>query len=152
MKKLTLVLMVALMATACCNCRNSSPKAHAPLDVTVWQLQQMNGRNVAAMLQEGEQAQTLVLSKDGSYGGYGGCNSYGGEFKITPSEVEHQKDIVGKIDFGAMYSTKRFCGHHNNEDEFFKTLDGVDSYVIDGEMLYLFTAGDLTMVFTPQKK
>lgn len=146
MKKLSLILVVALLATACCNCRNASPKNHKPLNATEWTLWQMNGRNVAADLTEGK-APTLVLSADGSYGGFGGCNSYGGEFKITPSEIKYQKESVGKIEFGPMYSTKRYCPDDRFEYAFFNVLDGVDSFTIEGDVLYLFEGGELKLVF-----
>ena len=147
MKKLIVILAVAVLATACCECRKSSPKNHKPLNATEWVLQQMDGRNVASDLQAKEGVPTLVLSTDGSYGGFGGCNSYGGQFKVTPSEVKYQKDNAGKIDFGAMYSTKRFCPDDRFEYAFFKTLDSVDSFTIEGSHLYLFVQGELRLVF-----
>ena len=146
MKRIVLIVAVALFAVGCCDCRKTSPKAHKPLNATEWTLRQMNGRNVASELTEGK-APTLVLSTDGSYGGFGGCNSYGGQAKITPSELKYQKNTAGKVEFGAMYSTKRFCPDDRFEYAFFKALDGVDSFTIEGDNLYLFTQGELTLVF-----
>ena len=147
MKKLIIVLVVAVLATACCECRKSSPKKHKPLNATEWVLQQMDGRNVASDLQEQEGVPTLVLSPDGSYGGFGGCNSYGGQYKMSPSEVKYQKDSVGKIEFGAMFSTKRYCPDDALERALFRTLDRVDSFTIEGDHLYLFVQGELRLVF-----
>ncbi len=146
MKKIVLLAAVALLVTGCCDCRKTSTKIYKPLNATEWTLRQMNGRNIAAELTEGK-APTLVLSTDGSYGGFGGCNSYGGQAKVTPSELKYQKDTVGKIEFGAMYSTKRYCRDDKLEYAFFKALDGVDSFTIEGDNLFLFTQGELTLVF-----
>lgn len=151
MKKIAFIVAIALAAVGCCDCRKSESGNHKPLNVTEWRLQQVEGRNVASLLTE-ESVPTLVLSADGSYGGNGGCNNYGGQYTIVPSELSYQKDSVGKIDFGAMYSTKRYCPNDKFEYEFFGLLDKVDSFTIEGDRLYLFTDGELKLVFVAGSK
>lgn len=151
MKKLVLLVAIATLAAACCNCRNSSPKNHKPLDATLWELQQCNGQNVASLAETPQDIPTLRLSPDGSFGGYGGCNSYGGQAKITPSEIEYQKSSVGKIELGNAYSTKRFC-KSLLEPNYFAALGRVDSFTIENDMLYLFADGELILVFKAKKE
>ncbi len=147
---LLIVTLCALFATSCCPCRKASHKAHQPLLATTWVLEQIDGQNVASDNSSFKDA-CLILGNDGSFSGYGGCNSMGGKYVMTPSEARSQKDVAGKIEFGDIFSTKRMCPNDQLEMNFFRTLDKVDSYVVDGEKLLLLSGGELRLVFRAQQ-
>lgn len=152
MKKSLSLLIVglsALLATSCCPCRKASHKVHQPLRATTWVLVQMDGQNVTSATSSSEGAR-LILGDDGSFGGYGGCNSMGGQYKMTPSEARSQKDVAGTIEFGDIFSTKRMCPNDELEMAFFRTLSKIDSFVIEGDKLLLLSGGELRLVFRAQ--
>lgn len=152
MKKSLYILLVALSAlvlTSCCACRKAANKEHKPLLTTAWVLVQMDGRNVAQELSEGVPPR-IILADDGSFGGYGGCNSMGGQYRMTPAEAESQKDIAGTIELSNVFSTKRMCPNDKLEMEFFRTLSSVDAFTIDGNKLLLLSQGELKLVFEAQ--
>lgn len=152
-KSLILILasaMTMLLAGSCCPCRKASNKNHKPLTATEWSLVQMEGRNITADF-TAEECPRLVLATDGSFGGYGGCNSMGGEYKLTPSEAPSQRDKAGVITLGNIFSTKRMCPNDRLEMEFFTLLSKVDAYTIEGSKLFLFDDGELKLVFDVKK-
>ncbi len=145
----SLVLMLAV--ASCCPCRKAANNNHRPLLSTEWSLVQMDGKNITeAFASEG--APRLVLGDDGNFGGYGGCNSMGGTYKMIPSELPSQRDVAGKVTFGGIYSTKRMCPSEGLEMTFFKALSECDSFTIEGTKLFLFHNGELTLVFEAQQQ
>lgn len=147
---LTIGATIALLVASCCPCRKASNKNHKPLTTTEWSLVQMEGRNITTDFTP-EERPRLLLAADGSFGGYGGCNSMGGEYKIVPSEALSQKDIAGKVTFGNIFSTKRYCPNDGLEMALFATLSEVDSYTIEENRLFLFKDGELKLVFESAK-
>lgn len=143
---LAAIAFVAVAALSCCPCRKAPQKNHKPLLQTSWILQQMDGRNLAGEMKS-DQLPRLVLETDGNFGGFGGCNSMGGSYKMTPSEARSQKDISGAMTFGGVFSTKRYCPDDRVEMEYFALLAKVDSYTIDADRLFLFVGGELKLVF-----
>ena len=141
-----LVAIVAL-GQSCCPCRKAVKRNHKTHNATQWTLSQIEGQNVAELLVE-DKAPTIIFDTEGSVGGYAGCNSFGGQYKIVPSEVEYQKNIVGKLSFGSMFSTKRFCPNDKVEMRYLALLDKIDSFTIEENKLFLFTNGELKLVFT----
>ena len=141
------LVAIAALGASCCPCRKAVKRDHKPLNATQWTLSQIEGQNVAELLVE-QKAPTIVFDAEGGVGGYAGCNSFGGQYKITPSEVEYQKNIVGKLSLGGMFSTKRFCPNDRLEMRYLSLLEKVDSFTIEGNKLFLFTDGELKLVFT----
>lgn len=150
---ITIVALVVVMALGygCCNCRRGVQRNHLPLNTTEWKLVQIEGQNVADLLVE-QKAPTIIFDSEGGVGGYAGCNSFGGEYKITPSEVEYQKDIVGKLSFGSMFATKRLCPNDRVEMRYLSLLDKIDSFTIEENKLFLFTNGELKLVYNAVEK
>ncbi|MBQ8335674.1 MAG: META domain-containing protein [Tidjanibacter sp.] len=146
---ITIITIIAMtvLGYSCCNCRKGVQRNHRPLGTTTWNLTQIEGQNVAELLSE-QKVPTIIFDTEGGVGGYAGCNSYGGQYKIVPSEVEYQKDIVGKLSFGAMFATKRFCPNDKIELRYLSLLDKIDSFTIEENKLYLFTNGELKLVYT----
>ena len=143
---ITAVAFVAIATLSCCPCRKGTSKPHKPLLQTAWVLQQMEGRNLTAEMKT-DQLPRLVLEADGNFGGFGGCNSMGGSYKMTPSEALSQRDISGTMALGGMFATKRYCPDDKVEMEYFALLAKVDSYTIDADRLFLFADGELKLVF-----
>lgn len=143
---LAATLLIAV-AASCCPCRKASSKAHSPLKTTEWTLVQIGGENIASMLKT-EGTPRLVFAEDGSFGGYGGCNSLGGQYEVIPSEARSQKNIAGKMRLSNVFSTKRMCPNDELESRFFSMLAVVDSFTIDGDKLLLFSDGELKLLFT----
>lgn len=109
-------------------------------------VEQMEGKNVASLVAQGEQAPFLTLGNDGSVGGYAGCNRIGGQYRIVPSEAKSQREVAGKMEFGQMLSTKRYCPNDKLERTFLRLLSQVDAFVIEGDYLHLLHNGELVMV------
>ncbi|MBO7300592.1 MAG: META domain-containing protein [Tidjanibacter sp.] len=146
----TLALFFVLV-TSCCPCRKAVNNTHSPLLATEWSLVQMDGRNITESFAE-EGCPQLILGEDGNFGGYGGCNSMGGAYTLTPSESPAQKNTSGVVAFANIFSTKRMCPNDRLEMEFFKTLSECDSYTIEGSKLFLFKDGVLMLVFEAKTK
>lgn len=141
----TIALLFAL-ATSCCPCRRASGVSHAALKTTVWNLVQIEGRNVAGELVE-EASPRIVFDQEGTFGGYAGCNSMGGSYKMTPSEALSQRDVAGEISLSGLYSTKRYCPNDRLEMQFMKLLSEVDSFTIEQNRLFLFSGGEMKLLF-----
>jgi heat shock protein HslJ len=149
MKKSQIVALVMLVAAttlgSCCSCRKST-QSHTPLKATEWKLEQIGASTVASLLKE-KATPTLILAEDGSMGGNGGCNTFGGSFRITPSEAPAHKNTMGEIAFSNVFSTKRYCLNDEVEMAYFSALGSIDSYTIEGNKLFLFSSGELKLVF-----
>ena len=145
---ITIIAIIAMttLAVSCCNCRKGVQRNHKPLNTTEWILTQIEGQNVAQLLSE-QTPPTIIFDNQGGVGGYASCNNYGGQYKIVPSEVEYQKEIVGKLSFSAMFATKRFCPNDQLEMKYLTLLDKIDSFTIEENKLFLFTDGELKLVF-----
>ena len=142
------VVAIAVVFASCCPCRKASNKNHKPLNATEWVLVQMDGRNISEQFKaESNGAPRVVFGEDGSFGGFGGCNSMGGKYRQMPSEAPSQKDIAGKIKMSDIMSTKRYCPNDQMEMALFQALSEVDSYTIDGNKLMLLKNGELKLVF-----
>ncbi len=149
MKKSQIVALVLLVVAttlgSCCSCRKAT-KNHAPLKATEWKLEQIGSSSVASLLKENA-TPTLILAEDGTMGGNGGCNTFGGSFRITPSEAPAHKNTMGGITFSNVFSTKRYCLNDEVEMAYFAALGTIDSYTIEGNKLFLFSSGELKLVF-----
>lgn len=148
MKKMQIILALlcaTMLAASCCPCRKGGNKNHKPLLSTEWRVVQMGGKNITSLF-AGEELPRMIFSSDHTFGGYGGCNSMGGEYNITPNEAPSQKDIAGTITFANIRSTKRFCPNDQVEMTLFKTLSEVDAFTIEGNKLFLFDNAELKLV------
>ncbi len=144
------VAIAALLATSCCPCRKASNKQHKPLAATEWHLVQMEGKNITSLF-AADETPRLILNTDGTFGGFAGCNTMGGQYKITPNEAPSQRDIAGTVAFDNIMSTKRYCPNDQVEMSLFKLLSEADSFTIDGNRLYLFDNGELKLLFEAKK-
>ncbi len=70
----------------------------------MWKLQTLFSRDVV----QGDQPLTLEFLEDGTFKGFGGCNSFSGKYSL---EGEVMK-------FGPVVSTKKSCGPATDEQEY----------------------------------
>lgn len=147
------VLLSSLLFVGCCSCRKaakeSAKAAEAkPFVTTAWTLSQIGTKSTAAMLPEGENMPRIIFAEDGSFGGYAGCNSMGGEYQVA-DRVEDEKSgtISANLTILNPFTTKRMCPNDEMERDFLAALATVDSYVQEGAKLMLFSNGVLQLVF-----
>ena len=127
---ISVVILSAFLLSACGSIGGSS----SDLKGSAWELVSLGdalpvpGTNV-----------TLSFEKD-NLGGNGGCNSYGGEFKLKGD----------KLTIGNVYSTEMYCeaeGIMDQEARYYQMISNVESFSVDGEELILNTADGETLVF-----
>ena len=124
--------VVMSLAVGCCSCRKG--KNNKPLVGTEWQLMRMMGQDVDV----DDTQFVFQFSADGSFSGVGACNRMMGNYSTT-----EKRDIK----FGALAGTRMMCPKVNLEAEFTKIVGQVTHYDIDGDMLLLFSNGELHAVF-----
>lgn len=154
MKKSQIIAFVLLLSAtlvACCSCRKTAQKS-VPMVATTWTLEQLGGHSAQAMLPEGELLPRVTFAEDGSFGGYAGCNSMGGQYEIVPNQ-EAAKDgaITGELKLLNPFTTKRMCPNAEMENALLAALATIDSYTIEGDRLFLLSAGELKLVFVADK-
>lgn len=154
MKKLqfgALIMMVLITLGACCSCR-SAAKNNKTLVTTTWQLEQMGGKSVVEALPAGERLPSLIFAEDGTFGGYAGCNSMGGQYEVSPNEEAAKKGaVMGTLKLLNPFTTRRMCPNDRMEMAFLAALSTVDSYTIEGDKLFLLSSGELRLVFAAVK-
>lgn len=127
-----LVIATAIALASCCACRKSN-SAKVPLMQTKWTVVQLDGQTVKT----DDNFYIILTGEDGRFNGRGDCNSMFGTYTVGAD---------GAIDFAGVASTRAFCPNQQLEDTFFRTLEAVTSYTIDGKMLMLFRDGDVAAV------
>lgn len=127
------VACVILAASACCRCRTYQRRTQKPLEGTLWQLQQLEGRTVKA---EDEQF-TLTFYAEGRLAGKGACNRIMGSYAT---------DEKGEMKIRQLAATRMACPGLDVENAFVKMLEGVTHYQMDGPMLLLLRDGELCAV------
>jgi heat shock protein HslJ len=138
MKKLSIILLIAIMFLTACSIDIGS-KSVPDLDGTAWNLIKINDKDAL-------ESTTVTISFDGSdVSGNGGCNHYGGG--VT-------KDSDGNMEFGMLFMTEMYCledGVSDQEYEFFSALDEVMTFESKGgNLLMLNEGGDTILEFVPQ--
>lgn len=103
------------------------PAAPAAPSITdrVWELHALGGQSEPLGL-DGKPLRLRLDSATSRAGGFSGCNSYGGPYKLEGSTLS----------FGPTASTKMFCEPvQAQEDAYLKALAGVSSWqLVDGEL------------------
>lgn len=111
-----------------------SPVAGDPLKGTSWSLLEMNGRSAL-------EGTTVTASfADGNVSGSGGCNSYGGAYKVNGDKLQI-KELV---------STLMACadtGVMDQEAAFLSALGNAQSFKLTGGQLQVVTADGQELTF-----
>lgn len=134
MKKTWIVIIAALVLALTLSACGLVGKGTSDLKGSAWELVSLGD----ALTVPGTNV-TLSFEKD-NLGGNGGCNSYGGEFKIKGD----------KLTIGSVYSTEMYCeaeGIMDQEARYFQLLSSVESFSIAGEELILTNTDGETLVF-----
>lgn len=128
------VCAAALLFAGCCKCRSYQKRTRRPLAGTEWKLVQMMGQKIE---REESDAFTLLFSEAGEVSGKGACNRLMGGYTTDASRA---------LKIGPLASTRMMC-YDDRESDYFRMLEGVTHYDMDGPMLLLLSDGSLFAVF-----
>ena len=137
MKKLLVMLIVAVMAVACCTPCRSRVKNAKPLEGTTWHLVKVGGESYTLPAD----AFNIILKENG-LGGRGACNSLLGQYATGDKFA---------LRFSHLGSTKMLCPENEAlEMKLIKILSQTTHYDIDYDMLMLLNNGEIIAVFKAQ--
>jgi heat shock protein HslJ len=85
---------------------------------------------------------TVEFTADGKVAGFGGCNNFGGSYKVSGS----------KLTVSDIFSTDMACDNMNVESIFLDALKKNDKYEITDSKLYLYSNGNVTAILTKASK
>ena len=137
MKRLFVVLMIAVMAVGCCSTCRMRAKNAKPLEGTVWHLVKMGGESVTLP----DDSFNIILNENG-LGGRGACNSLLGQYATGDKFA---------LRFSHLGSTKMLCPNNEAlEMKLLQVLSKATHYDIDYDMLMLMQNGVVLAVFKAQ--
>ena len=138
MKRLFVVLMIAVMAVGCCSTCRMRAKNAKPLEGTVWHLVKMGGESVTLP----DDSFNIILNENG-LGGRGACNSLLGQYATGDKFA---------LRFSHLGSTKMLCPNNEAlEMKLLQVLSKATHYDIDYDMLMLMRNGEIIAVFKAQE-
>lgn len=140
MKKRKTILAAALVActalmSSCCGCRASKSNNPYTLESDSWVAIEVDSKKISS-----EEEGAFTITFDGNEGqilGKGECNRFFGSYTATQDK---------KLTFSNVGATKMMCPNQEQEDRFFNTLNTIDSYTIDGDMLMLLSSGEVEII------
>jgi len=100
--------------------------AETPLQGTRWDLVALSNANIASEKMPGNIY--IILNKDSTVTGNGGCNSFTGKYSLGKNNV---------LSFGEMVRTNVACPAIDVERKFVNSLAKTDHYYIKGDTLSL---------------
>ena len=137
MKKILVVMLVAVLTVGCCSTCRSRVKNAKPLEGTVWHLVKIGGESLTLPTDEFN----IILNENG-LGGRGACNSLLGQYATGDKFA---------LRFSHLGSTKMLCPHNEAlENCLVQTLAKTTHYNIDYDMLMLISKGETIAVFKAQ--
>jgi heat shock protein HslJ len=136
MKLFFLHLFLLLSFTAVMADNSADQKSDVSITNTYWKLLDIKG--VSVTLCENLKEPYFILKNDHKVAGFGGCNRFFGNYKVTPTQIS----------LGAMAMTRMMCkGTMELEQNFQKVLQEATHYKIQGENLQLFSNNQLLASF-----
>lgn len=137
MKRLCILLVVAVVAIGCCSTCRMRVKNAKPLEGTVWHLVKVGGESYTLPSDEFN----IILNENG-LGGRGACNSLLGQYATGDKYA---------LRFSHLGSTKMLCPHNEAlENKLVQILAKTTHYDIDYDMLMLMCNGEILAVFEAQ--
>lgn len=138
-----LTLIMVTLLSSCCGCHKAI-KNPRTLVSNEWMLKEMNSQSDIVK----DDNNSFVIAFDDvekRISGMAECNRFFGSYTLEP---------VHKISFSALGATRAMCPNMSYETEFLQTIQDVDSYTIDGDVLLLQKGGDVVLIFdaVPQVK
>ena len=97
-----------------------------PLAETKWRLVQLNGNNVDPTTRKDYYMN--FDSKSGTFKAFVGCNRITGTYFMKATK---------KLSFSKISATKKGCDNINFENDFIKTIQKTDNYMVEGNVLHL---------------
>ena len=130
-----LAVAVAAMVAGCCPCRKLKMRQEAKDMVDIeWKMIQYRGKSFT-----GKEGYTITFGAEKIFTGKGDCNRIKGEYIVND-------DGTLKIELPPA-STRMMCPDQAMENEFFKMIQSLESWQMDGSLLMLFAHGELVAVF-----
>lgn len=137
MKKILVVMLMAVLTVGCCSTCRSRVKNAKPLEGTVWHLVKIGGESFTLPANEFN----IILNENG-LGGRGACNSLLGQYATGDKFA---------LRFSHLGSTKMLCPHNEAlETRLTQILAKTTHYDIDYDMLMLMQNGTVLAVFKAQ--
>ena len=137
MKKMLLLLIIALLTTGCCSTCRWRYKNSKPLEGTTWHLVKVGGETLVLPAD----SFNIILNENG-LGGRGACNSLLGQYATGDKYA---------LRFSHLGSTKMLCPDNEAlEMNLIKILSQTTHYDIDYDMLMLINNGEVLAVFKAQ--
>lgn len=120
MKKVILILLIALVMLSACSKQTS-------LVDTKWKLINLDGKTAMT-----DVTITLNFGED-SIGGSDGCNAYGGSYTASETTIKFGDDL---------FSTEMYCTDEimTQSTAYYNVLGKIDSFMVDSQLLTLFDA------------
>ena len=137
MKKILVVMLVAVLTVGCCSTCRTRVKNAKPLEGTVWHLVKIGGESFTLPTDEFN----IILNENG-LGGRGACNSLLGQYATGDKSA---------LRFSHLGSTKMLCPHNEAlENRLVQILAKTTHYDINYDMLMLMQNGTVLAVFKAQ--
>lgn len=137
MKKIFLILIVAVLAVGCCSSCRWRYKNAKPLEGTTWHLAKVGGESLTLPYESFN-----IILNENSLGGRGACNSLLGQYATGEKFA---------LRFSHLGSTKMLCPNNEAlEMQLIKILSQTTHYDIDFDMLMLMKEGEVLAVFKAQ--
>ena len=137
MKKIFLILIVAVLAVGCCSSCRWRYKNAKPLEGTTWHLAKVGGESLTLPYESFN-----IILNENSLGGRGACNSLLGQYATGEKFA---------LRFSHLGSTKMLCPNNEAlEMQLIKLLSQTTHYDIDFDMLMLMKEGEVLAVFKAQ--
>ena len=137
MKKIFLILIVAVLAVGCYSSCRWRYKNAKPLEGTTWHLAKVGGESLTLPYESFN-----IILNENSLGGRGACNSLLGQYATGEKFA---------LRFSHLGSTKMLCPNNEAlEMQLIKILSQTTHYDIDFDMLMLMKEGEVLAVFKAQ--
>lgn len=145
MRSKSVLFLIAILVISCATTSMAQrdrdlSTGQAVLAGTQWRLVSMGRIGSDANLVSGSSV-TMNFGNDGRVSGSGGCNSYGGNFRV-------QGD---RITFNQVFSTKRACLNsegNRQESQFFLALESANRFRLSGNQLSVYYDNRSVLEFT----
>lgn len=102
-----------------------------------WALVSLKGEKVVKSENQEREAHFILDSKARRISGNGGCNIFNGSYYLEEGN---------KLSFSPLATTRMACFGVENEDQFFRSLEQVKGFSVDGDNLVLYNAGKVEVM------
>ncbi len=130
-------LLIAAIATGC-SLLSPSGKPNQILENTDWLLISYRGMDAIT------ETESTVLFQNGEVGGFGGCNQFGGQYKLPATGGN-------RIEIDDLVSTLMFCvepeGVMEQEAAFLEILNDADRFEVANDRLKIYNSTNEVLIF-----